>query len=84
MIEKATLPFFFYDSDYKDPNQGLCSGALVDIAATTVSNTCPIVLGSSLNFMVPILYAYMRSGHYRHFIWGEGFVSLGFADRLRG
>lgn len=34
----------FQESDYMDPNQGLCLGALFDIAATNVSKSLFIFL----------------------------------------
>lgn len=37
----------FQERDYMDPNQGLCLGALFDIAATNVGNLFIIYLGLS-------------------------------------
>ncbi|KAJ8899967.1 hypothetical protein K2173_019672 [Erythroxylum novogranatense] len=44
----------FQESDYMDPNQGLCLGALFDIAATNVRNSCCLFF----NFVSNIFYYY--------------------------
>lgn len=42
----------FQESDYMDPNQGLCLGALFDIAATNVCSSLDISLCNSWVFYI--------------------------------
>ena len=77
-----TAPRFqrFQESEYMDPKQGLCLGALFDIAATNVNNPCSILL---------TIFGYFKHSSYsclllptyqfRDLIWGEDSVSLAFA-----
>lgn len=72
-----------------DTEQGLCLGALFDIAATNVTIRILLfwLLKPPLCFLFPILgLIFMLSRkfcHSRDLIWAGDFVSLGFAVPLR-
>jgi len=71
----------FQESDYMDPNQGLCLGALFDIAATNVSTIFFDLISFMRFFLQHLLHIEISAS--RDLIWAEDFVFLGSAVPLR-
>lgn len=67
-----------------DPKQGLCLGALFDIAATNVSRFLFSGFGTFFLLLVLTIYR-MRIvfGSFRDLMLADGFVSLDFVVQLR-